>query len=649
MHEQIDALFAPGGPLARQLSSYEERSEQLEVAHSVARALLRQESLLVEAGTGTGKSLAYLLPALLSGQRVVVSTATRHLQEQLWHKDLPLLRAVLGEPIHAQLQKGRANYLCRARLDEAQKRPHLPGFDGGERHRLMAWSEVTQTGDRAELDWLADDTPLWREVSVSSDLCDGRRCAYYESCFVTRMRERASSAQLCIVNHHLYTADLALRMRGVDPGAFVLAPHDAVVFDEAHELEEVGSQHFGCEVSQRRLDEILRELRRAQLDTVGNTAALSVALERELAGLFASLPFGDGRKRLREEDVASALGRAYEQVDRLLAELEAELGSLPQPEAASGARRLAALGADLALVLGTKARAPVEPDSALGQARLVRFTELHGRTRVVVARPVDVAPLFSQSLGATPTIYISATLTVGQSFEHTRRRLGVDNARELLVASPFDYGAQAVLYLPDDLPEPQEPTFGETAAALAARLVEASLGGALVLCTSYRALSTMRAAFLARGLDVLVQGEAPKTRLLDRFRGQEGAALIATLSFWQGVDVPGSALRLVIIDKLPFASPQDPLVRARIEATEQEGLEPFWSYQLPQAALMLRQGFGRLIRHRDDCGMVAIFDRRVLTKSYGKLLLGSLPACPQIRSAAQACNYLASLAACASP
>ncbi len=577
----------------------------------------------------------------MSGRRVVLSTATLALQEQIAEHDLPLLERALGRPVSFQVMKGRTNYLCRSRAARVLSQRRLPGVGGGLWDEITAWAGETHTGDRAELSALGDDAEVWHELTANSDQCTGRACKDYGVCFVMAMRERAQGAQLCVVNHHLYLADLALRRRHVE--AALLPPHDVVIFDEAHELEETSCQHFGVSVSERRLTELCRELGRASPDGAEARRLEARAAELELRGgaLFDALPFGAGRLPL-DNVPRGALGALHLFGDTLTA-LEGELSASATPEVSALARRVASLGHELRFVLEGDAGISLvsavpdelaQPDPEASpdpRPRFVRFTELHGRTRAVLARPIDVSALLGETLAAHSAILVSATLSVKRSFSFVRQRLGVPEAAgEILVDSPFDFATQAGLYVAEDLPEPDAPGFTAAAAERAADLAQASGGGSFVLCTSHRALPVMAAALKQRGLTVLVQGDAPKSRLLESFRRHGDAALVATQSFWQGVDVPGSALRLVIIDKLPFSSPGDPLLSARLQDMKARGQEPFRTYQLPQAALMLRQGFGRLIRRKTDRGVVAILDGRLLSRSYGRLLLAALPAAPRL-------------------
>jgi len=670
---ELAALFAPEGGLGLALHGYEQREEQLTLAYAMGEALRHGGQLLAEAGTGTGKTLSYLAPAVLSGRTVVVSTATKALQEQIIREDVPLLSRALGRAVDVQVMKGRGNYVCRARMQRYVVQPTLPSFaDGTLVRAVIAWAAETESGDRAELDELPDQSPLWREMSATADQCPGRLCRDFERCFVTRMRRRAEGAALVIVNHHLYLADVALRHRALEATIALVPPHDFVVFDEAHELEEVSTHHFGVEVAETRLHELCRDASAAAAsDQVlrRHLATLGGAAELEWRRLFATLPVTEARTLLVAPHATSeVLAQWHAVAERLLA-LESSLSLACCEEGPTLARRAASLAADLRFALGIgigddddacAARerehgrtidrsadfsqvAESEPPGASGRnhaPRYVRFTELHGHARAVVARPIDVAPLLGAELASMPAAFVSATLSVGGDFRHLKRRLGLTQASELVVDSPFDYATQAALYVANDLPSPSSDDFAPQATARALELVSASQGGAFVLCTSHRMLEVMRDALTASGLSVLAQGEAPKQHLLADFRRRGDAVLCATLSFWQGIDVPGHALRLVIIDKLPFASPADPLTAARLAHLGEQGLDAFTMYQIPQAALLLRQGFGRLIRRKTDRGLVALLDHRIHTRAYGTALLAALPPCQRLYERDEALDFL---------
>jgi ATP-dependent DNA helicase DinG len=647
----VAEFFAPDGPLAASFPRFEPRPEQVDLAVAVAATISERDKVMAEAGTGIGKTLAYLVPALTSGLRTVVSTGTKNLQEQLIHQDIPIVEAALGRDLEVQVMKGRTNYLCHLRADRFALQPLLPSTaEAGAWESILAWRDETTTGDRVELRALADGSPLWRELTATGDQCTGRRCPDFERCWITIMRRRAQAADLVIVNHHLYMADLALRQRLGDLTVALLPLHELVVFDEAHELDEVAANHFGFQVSERRFIELAHDVRQATAADPSLAAQLAGTLDRlrnNARALFDELPYGGGRTPLPAGPSDVILDR-YNDVDAHLEQMESHVASSALEEGPGLARRAALLAAELAFVLRLQPRRSLTSDIRLPELEegdtFVRYTEAAGRHRALVARPVDVATILGGSLEPLSAVLVSATLAVGGSFDNYRARVGLEQAREVSVGSTFDFENNARLYIPEDLPEPSDPTFPARAAERAAALAASSAGGAFVLCTSHRMLPIARAALEAETrLHVLVQGEAPRSLLIEEFREHGDAVLVATMSFWQGVDVPGSALRLVVIDKLPFASPSDPIVAARVAFLRRHGRDPFMAYQVPQAALLLRQGFGRLIRRHSDRGLVALLDRRVLRRRYGRLFLDSLPRCPHLSRLEEAQRFLAEL------
>ncbi len=613
-------LLGAGGPLARALPGYELREAQLRMAEMVEVALEHDGIALIEAGTGTGKTLAYLVPALRSGKKVVISTGTRTLQDQIMESDLPLLERHLGVPVNAACMKGLTNYLCRRRYREL--------LLGGETDEptiarrlpmLIDWVSRTETGDRAELAELAEDEPIWAAVQSSSETRVGARCSHFDACFVTAMRRRAEAAQLVVVNHHLFFADLATRG---PHGGGVLPSYDAVIFDEAHQLEDVATLFFGVQVSESRLEKLVRDFERTFV-ALGRAGPESLRIARSLddaaARFFARLPAPRDAGRI-ELPADLGTGAAKEDYGALDAALEAlELCCVREAGASEAIGQLGRRGAQLRGELGRVIEA--------ARADVV-YCERRAQRRVVGASPVDVSHIFRREvLERVPALVLtSATLTTDGSFDFIKRRLGIDfEIDEAALPSPFDHARQAALYLPE-LPEPRAAEYPRAAADEVIRLVELTGGGAFVLCTSVRMMTSL-AALCRPSLRVplLVQGEAPKGALLDRFRESGHAVLFATMSFWEGVDVPGDALRLVIIDKLPFDVPTDPLIEARCRRLEEEGEPAFSRYLVPSAALTLKQGFGRLIRTRRDRGIVAILDSRIRTRGYGAVFLRSLP------------------------
>ena len=688
---EIEQFFSMEGPLSSTIERYETRDEQSQIAREVAEAINSQGKLVAEAGTGTGKTLAYLVPAIASGLRVVISTGTKTLQDQIIEKELPLLEKAVGKSFHVQLMKGRSNYLCHLRAGRFAQQPYLPSMPQKQLFdRIQQWKDETTTGDRAELSELPDDSPLWAEVSATSDQCTGRRCADYERCWVTQMRRSASNAQIIIVNHHLYFADAMLRSQqpassSGESGLAVIPTHDMVIFDEAHDLDEVAAQHYGIQVSDRRIMELTRDFSRDIAHDplmVARFSALLGQIEIKGRQFFEEIPRHDNREPFTHDSLNDDILGRFAQLDELLGQLEAEVGALDNPDYMSFCRRAAQLSSELAFLLYQPGRSgllasiekplgapstmdfspiiddptPVgdvydcdgeDTDPGRPPVPYVRFTESSQRNRSLVARPLDVAPLMEYTLDAIPSVFISATLAVKGSFEHYRSRVGLahqSDVRETLVESPFDYASQVRLYLPKDIPEPNHPDFPDEAAQRTIDLVNRAGGGAFVLCTSKRMVRSMATALETHTpFRVLLQGQAPRTRLLNTFRQDGHAVLVATMSFWQGIDVPGAALRLVIIDKLPFASPGDPVVAARLNHLKSRGLSPFSKYQLPQAAILLRQGFGRLIRRKTDRGLIAILDRRMTQKGYGKVFLKSLPPCPLLHDHPSALDYLSAI------
>jgi ATP-dependent DNA helicase DinG len=633
-------LLAPGGGLAQAIPHYEDRAEQRVMSAAVARALEGERALIVEAGTGTGKTLAYLVPALLSGKRVVVSTGTRALQDQIARHDLPLLRSILARPFSAVVLKGVSNYACRRKLAElgARNAVAAPAARDPAIEALVDWAAHSETGDRGEVEWLAESAPLWADATTTPDARIGPRCPYFERCFVTQARRLADHAQLVVVNHHLYFADRALRAGSAT--ARILPDHDAVIFDEAHQLEDVATEHFGARISTHRLDELVRDAHlalagmplwtgRAADDTIRSVERTGIALFAQLRAQLIGTAAGDGRVPLPAGLFAHAERQtAWFKLDTALEDLartaEAESEPPPDDESDHDAGARASLSG-----LARRARGLRDDLATIAEQRHkshVYWGETRPTGTILTASPIDVADLVRRHiLGAGPTpILTSATLTAAGSFGYTRARLGLDDTDELIVTSPFDYTRQAMLYVPRDLP-PATAGFSAQAAARTLELLALTAGRAFLLFTSHRALREAAGRLAAMPFPRLVQGDAPRGALIDRFRATPSAVLLGTSSFWEGVDVPGDALSLVVIDKLPFAPHTDPLVAARMQAAAEAGKEPFTEIQLPAAAIALKQGFGRLIRRRDDRGIVAILDGRVVTRGYGRVFLDTLP------------------------
>ncbi len=684
----IDAVLGPDSPLARRLPGYEQRDGQLEMARAVHRALTRDGHLFVEAGTGTGKTFAYLVPAVLSGRKVVIATATHALQEQIFEKDLPFVREVLAEhgvELRAALMKGLSNYLCKRRLSERLR--------SGERvtaelAMIERWALETQTGDRAELADLGESAAAWRDVQSGTDTRIGAGCKYYDECYVTRMKREAENAQIIVVNHHLFFADLALKTGKTGGYGGAIPPYDVVVFDEAHQIESVATDFFGVRISTTRLDRLIRDARRAVVGAkILDSSSMRILDGVEAAGhaFFKAWQSAgraareETRRMLSPEEWTAPRRDATGRFDAALQALTAMALAFDEDDAmAMIARRAGELRTDLARVNASsedkKARhwepddeyvdEPLEQDrpsmpapsswqhpqrdllmrrAIEGFEGGIAWVDSRERTVSLGASPVDLAPLLRERLfdRVRSVVCTSATLATsthtGPSFHFAKSRLGaLPDTTELVVPSPFDFASRAALYVAEDLPEPSAAGFDEACAARARELADITGGGAFVLCTSNRAMRSIYAALVressGRHGPLMVQGEAPKHVLLDRFRAAGDAVLVATMSFWEGVDVPGRALRLVIIDKIPFAVPTEPVVAARSAKIEAEGGNPFTQYSVPAAAITLKQGFGRLIRTKKDAGIVALLDRRAAKRGYGRALLESLPPARRVRS-----------------
>jgi ATP-dependent DNA helicase DinG len=638
----LHEFFSPGGILANSPLPYEYRSGQYEMAKAVERAFAERRHLIVEAGTGTGKTLAYLLPALRTGQRVIVSTGTKALQDQLFFRDVPFLETLLGE-LRVCYMKGRGNYLCRRKLYALRDQPVLTGLSEIDEYQQIAeWERTTETGDRAELSGLPESSVLWHKLDARSEACLGSTCPDYRHCFITEMRRRAMESDLIIVNHHLFFADAAVRqMAGAAPDAGVLPEAAAVIFDEAHELEEVASQYFGRSLSNVRFEDFARD---ADVLVRGKEGSAQIHILtqqlRERARLFfAALPHeGEGRHPFsNREEFLETSGDLYVAVNTSLKLLEAELDRLSETDEAPGLEaRAAALRADLTYMLEAKAANMVfwlERRGAAANPDRKSSPRFGGaRNTFMQATPIDVSEILNDLVwDQLPTaVLTSATLTVQGGFEHLRKRLGLGDAghgaRELVVPSHFRYEKQALLYLPPQMPDPRAAEFSEAAASTIERILRITRGRAFCLFTSY---AQMRALYerLLPVLDypILLHGSAPRKALLEEFRVTPNAVLFGTASFWQGVDVQGEALSCVIIDRLPFAVPSDPVVQARMKAIEEAGGKPFFEYQVPEAVLTLKQGFGRLIRSLEDRGVLVLLDPRVRTQRYGQIFLQSLP------------------------
>ncbi len=610
------AILGEDGPLAARLPHFVPRGAQQEMASHIEDALAHGGRFIAESGTGTGKTFAYLVPVLLSGKKVLISTGTRHLQDQLYHRDLPLVREALGVPVHAALLKGRSNYLCLHRLEVAGDDARAARLSR-DLASLRDFARHTQSGDLAELASLPEDSDLWPLVTSTTDNCLGGQCPRFDDCFVNRARREALSADVVIVNHHLFFADLMLREEGFGsllPGA------EAVIFDEAHQLPEIASNFFGVNLSSHQLTELCRdavaeELRERSL--VERLVETAQAVEKAVADLRLAMGTDVRRGAWGDLDGRQGFHAAYETLAEQLRLLSAKL-----EQAAPKGEGLAAVHRRAEEVLG---RLLLMTES--GHSDHVAWFETGTRSFGFHLTPLDVAPAFrARTEGKRAWIFTSATLAVAGSFDHIKRQLGLEDADTALWQSPFDYATQGLLYFPDGLPPPSAGDYTQRVVASALPVIEAARGRTFFLFTSHRALQQAAKLLKERiGFPLLVQGEAPRAQLLDRFRELGNAVLLGAASFWEGVDVRGEALSCVIIDKLPFASPDDPVFQARARALEEAGHSPFMEHQLPEAVIALKQGVGRLIRDHNDRGVLVLCDPRLRSKGYGQVFLDSLP------------------------
>ena len=658
----MEEVFGPGGLIAKHHPNYEYRPGQVEMAEAVNSVLKDGGLSLIEAGTGTGKTLAYLIPALAAGRRVLVSTATKNLQEQLHKKDVPFLQQIIPRDFKVTCMKGRSNYVCLYRLKKAAGTPMLEGLDDVDYFdQIRKWAGESETGDRAELTDLPEDLPFWPQIDARAETCLGQKCPDFDACFITRMRRAALEADVVIVNHHLFFADLALR--GGDYGS-VLPDYTTVIFDEAHELEDVAASYFGTSVSNYRINDLIQDANKLDIKEAEQQGELIKALARlsqrsdtfwlsfrgaepeddehsETGGGWQSTrntyrrrsgaagsadgryPLGISRFARPDHEgnlTPTATGEAYISLNNAIDRLTTMLGVVKDPPAELDniVRRAQSLKFDLEFIVSGD-----QPD-------FVYWCEKRGRGVFINATPIDVSGILEENLFAKvqTAVLTSATMTAGGRFDFIRGRLGISHSRNLIVDSHFDFKRQAALYLPRRMPDPRSREFLDASVAEIVCILEATRGRAFVLFTS---LASMRETY-ERVRDLIdyptfIQGQGSKTGLLERFRNTEGAVLFATSSFWQGVDVQGEALSCVIIMKLPFAVPSDPVVAARQKYIDDQGGNSFYEYSVPQAAITLKQGLGRLIRSTTDRGVLSILDPRIRTKSYGRVFLQSIPQC----------------------
>jgi ATP-dependent DNA helicase DinG len=620
----LNKVFAADGPLAQTIAGYKTRKQQLEMALAIEDAIKNNQQLIAEAGTGTGKTFAYLVPALLSGGKVIVSTGTKTLQDQLFNRDLPAVRDALKVPVTVAMLKGRANYVCHFHLERsANEGRFISREDANYVHIIRNFVENSATGDKSELVEVPENATIWPAVTSTRDNCIGQECSYYKDCFVMEARKRALAADVVVVNHHLFFADVMLRDEGVSE---LLPSANTIIFDEAHQLPEVAGLFFGEDVSTSQLMELARDSEAEYVTTAKDCPALQEAAKKlEKAVRDFRLIFAYEGSRMPVQKALALKG-----FDENYAEMKAKLKELSAVLESQGARDPALENCwQRAMALEVQLQRWQKADNE----NLVRWVEVFTQSVQLHATPLSVAEGFGKQLNAQPRawIFASATLAVKSDFGHYISQMGLGNAATGHWDSPFDYDKQALFYVPPDMPDPNSQSYIASVAAVALPVLQASGGRAFVLCTSLRAMREIHAllkeAFSQNGMEypLMMQGESSRSELLERFRKLGNAVLVGSQSFWEGVDVRGEALSCVIIDKLPFAPPDDPVLSARIDKMNQEGRNAFMQYQLPYAVITLKQGAGRLIRDETDRGVLMICDPRLITKPYGRRIWQSLP------------------------
>ena len=623
-NKQLSQVFAAGGALSTAIDGYTEREEQVRMAHAIADAIAGNKQLVAEAGTGTGKTFAYLVPALLFGGKVIISTGTKTLQDQLFNRDLPNVRDALKVPVTVSMLKGRANYVCHYHLESAEKEGRFASREDAKyMHIIKDFAEHNKTGDKAELTDVPENAMIWSNVTSTRDNCLGQDCHYYKECFVMGARKKALAADVVVVNHHLFFADVMLRDEGVTE---LLPSANTVIFDEAHQLPDIAGLFFGEDVSTNQVLELCRDSTSAYLSLVKDCIALSEAvppLEKAVKDFRLIFAYEGARMPVKKALVLKGFEEAYSQIQEQLAALTKVLES--QAARDPMLEKCWQRGEELLIQLSRWHKAE--------NSNLVRWVEVFTQSVQLHATPLSVAEGFGKQLNAEPRawIFTSATLAVKSDFSHYQSQMGLARAETLYLQSPFNYEQQALLYAPMGMPDPNSPDYIEAVTKAALPVIQASQGRAFVLCTSLRAMreiyALLKDAFALSGMEypILLQGDSTRTELLDRFRTHGNAVLVGSQSFWEGVDVRGEALSAVIIDKLPFAPPDDPVLSARIDQLNTEGKNAFMEYQLPYSVITLKQGAGRLIRDETDRGVLMICDPRLITKSYGKRIWQSLP------------------------
>ncbi|MES2637060.1 MAG: ATP-dependent DNA helicase [Pseudomonadota bacterium] len=623
-NSQLTQVFKQDGTLAEAIKGYSERSQQLEMALAIEAAIKDNKQLVAEAGTGTGKTFAYLVPALLSGGKVIISTGTKTLQDQLFNRDLPNVRDALKVPVTVAMLKGRSNYVCHYHLEAAAQSGRFASREDAKYvHIIQNFAEHSKTGDKSELTEVPENATIWLNVTSTRDNCLGQDCNFYKDCFVMEARKKALAADVVVVNHHLFFADVMLRDEGV---AELLPSANTVIFDEAHQLPEVAGLFFGEDISTSQLIELCRDSTAAHLTLAKDCVALAESIPKlEKACKDFRLVFQYEGSRM---PVQKAL--ALKNFESAFIDMQMELSQLTKVLESQAARDPML---EKCWQRGEALKEQLNNWFKAENANLVRWVEVFTQSVQLHATPLSVADGFSKQLNAQPRawIFTSATLAVKSDFSHYIAQMGLHAAETGFWESPFNYDAQALLYAPQNMPDPNSSAYTAAVAAVSLPVIQASQGRAFVLCTSLKAMREVHAllkdAFATAGMEypLLMQGESTRTELLDRFRAHGNAVLVGSQSFWEGVDVRGEALSVVIIDKLPFAPPDDPVLSARIDKMNQEGKNAFMEYQLPYSVITLKQGAGRLIRDETDRGILVICDPRLITKPYGKRIWQSLP------------------------